>query len=70
MHPNFLRILALARVMLIGQTGMDQGQATLVRDGKGPPALPAIESGGHRLTHNQPPTIPYSLIGAISSGLQ
>jgi len=68
MRQHLMRLFAVALVVVLCQTGEEHGQATVIRDGKAPSALPAVESGGHRLTHNQPPIVPYSFIGTISTG--
>ncbi len=67
MRPHLMRLFAVALVAVLCQIGAEQGHATVIRDGKAPPALPAVESGGHRLTHTQQPIVPYSFIGAISA---
>lgn len=67
MYPHIGRIVAVTLVLALGTAGTDQGQATVIRDGKGKPTIPVVESGGLRLlTHHSPP-VPYSLIGAIQS---
>jgi hypothetical protein len=67
MRPHSIRILTVALVLVLCQGATRQSQSTLVRDGKGPPAIAKIESGGHRVTPSQSPAIPYSLIGALNN---
>jgi hypothetical protein len=64
MHPHIVRLVALTLVLGLCRAETDQGHATVIRDGTGNPATPAIESGGHRLPPSHLPPVPYSLIGA------
>ena len=64
MHKNIGRLIAATLVLALCRAGTDPGQATVIRDRQG---SPAVESGGHRLSNHKPPAIPYSLIGAIQT---
>jgi hypothetical protein len=60
--------LAIAVFCLLSWTATDQGEAKVVRDGRGSVSNPAVQTGGIPLPpHEKPPAIPYSLIGAIAS---
>jgi hypothetical protein len=63
MRPHL--IIVAAALLILCQAVADRGEATVVRDGKGGPVNPAVQTGGQRLTPEPPPAIPYSLIGAL-----
>src|SRR3954452_856629 len=62
MCPRATLVLAAALVPLLCQPLA----AKVVRDGKTSSSSPAVEAGGFRLAPQPPPSIPYSLIGAIA----
>jgi hypothetical protein len=70
MLPHIKRFIIAAFVLVLCHAAVDQGSATVVRDGKNGPANPAVEAGGHHPMTKQPPAVPYSLIGALGDGAQ
>jgi hypothetical protein len=52
---------------LLCQVAPVPGIAKVVRDSSAAASNPAVEAGGHRLTPQPPPPIPYSFLGAMES---
>lgn len=61
------QLIVAAVILAVLRANLDPAGARIVRDDKGPPANPAIQTGGLQLLTGPAPQIPYSLIGAIAS---
>jgi hypothetical protein len=64
MPPHARHIAAATLALVLCQTGVDQGNATVIRNTQG---NPGVETGGYHLPPKSWPAIPYSVIGAIQN---
>lgn len=60
------RMIATMTALLLCLGAVNEANARLVRDDPARPTSPAVEANGHHLPSGHKPSVPYSVVGAMS----